>query len=368
MNSLPENEPRQSQDWPQNEPKAQSGPDDRPQAPGAPVESHLLEAAPVESAAPAPSDSLFLPFEPLPPEPPSIPPAQQQAPLPDAQPLLFQSWFAPPPPPLVRIPNFGHLCLLVLLGAFGLLGAGAVMRIAMHYRLFGVSTVQQAVTEIHYTLGTEAALYLFTFAACLIVFPLVWHKSFFAGVQWNGATAFRLRKRLLSAAFVCFLFALLNGLTMPGPTNAPIERIFRAPGAPWLLFAFGVTLAPFFEETFFRGFLLPAFCTAYDWIAEKTTGAPMRPLAANGHPQWSFSAMVAASVATSIPFAWMHAAQTGYSLGPFFLLVGVSLVLCGVRLWTRSLAASVMVHASYNFLLFSLMLLGTDGFRHLSRM
>ena len=35
---------------------------------------------------------------------------------------------------------------------------------------------------------------------------------------------------------------------------------------------------------------------------------------------------------------------------------------------TRSLAASVLVHASYNFLLFSLMLLGTSGFRHLDKM
>jgi hypothetical protein len=34
----------------------------------------------------------------------------------------------------------------------------------------------------------------------------------------------------------------------------------------------------------------------------------------------------------------------------------------------RSLAASVLVHASYNFLLFSLMLLGTSGFQHLDKM
>jgi membrane protease YdiL (CAAX protease family) len=38
-----------------------------------------------------------------------------------------------------------------------------------------------------------------------------------------------------------------------------------------------------------------------------------------------------------------------------------------VRLATRSLAASVLVHASYNLLLFSLMLLGTSGFRHLDK-
>jgi membrane protease YdiL (CAAX protease family) len=230
---------------------------------------------------------------------------------------------------------------------------------------------------------------------------------------------------------------------MKGPTNTPIERIFRAPGAAWLLFAFGITFAPFFEEMFFRGFLLPAMSTVADWTNESLFARPklkisgvsrtfssifamlfvcsvavavptvmilsiwqmiflsgkhaslnffaaaslgavvyfglhlirpseaeslVRPLAENGHPQWSFSAMAVASVVTSIPFAWLHAAQTGHSIGPLLLLFCVSLVLCAVRLNTRSLAASVTVHACYNFLLFSIMLAGTDGFRHLDKM
>ena len=156
---------------------------------------------------------------------------------------------------------------------------------------------------------------------------------------------------------------------MPGPENAPIDKIFRAPGAAWLLFGFGVTVAPFFEELVFRGFLLPSLCTACDWISERMTpGKLPRPLDADGQPRWSLTAMVIASAMTSLPFAGMHAAQQGYSLGPFLLLVCVSLVLCAVRLGTRSLAASVVVHASYNFMLFAFMLWGTGGFRHLENM
>jgi membrane protease YdiL (CAAX protease family) len=64
----------------------------------------------------------------------------------------------------------------------------------------------------------------------------------------------------------------------------------------------------------------------------------------------------------------MHAEQTGKSLGPFLLLAVISLILCAVRLKTRSLAASTLVHAFYNFLLFSIMMLGTGGFRHLQNM
>jgi uncharacterized protein len=119
---------------------------------------------------------------------------------------------------------------------------------------------------------------------------------------------------------------------------------------------------------FFRGFLLPALATACDWIAEAISGVPVRPLAERGHPRWSLTAMIVASILTSLPFAGLHAAQTGYSLGPFLLLVGVSLVLCTVRLWTRSLAASTLVHASYNFMLFAIMLVGTQGFRHMDKL
>jgi membrane protease YdiL (CAAX protease family) len=283
--------------------------------------------------------------------------------------LLFESFNQPLPlPPPVRIPHLGHLLLVGALALMGLAVSVGFYVGGVHLHLFGVTSLQQAGNDIHYILGTEAIIYLFTFGVSLAVFPVVWHKSLFNGLQWNGATAVRLSGRLVGAAFVCFLLAWINGELMPGPTNTPIEKVFKTPGAAWLLFAFGVTLAPFFEEMFFRGFLLPALCTAYDWISEKITGELPRPLGEHGQPQWSLAAMVVGSIATSLPFAAMHAEQTGYAVGPFLLLVGVSLVLCGVRLATRSLASSVLVHACYNFMLFSLMLIGTGWFQHLDRM
>lgn len=281
---------------------------------------------------------------------------------------MFQSWPQPEPPKPVRIPNFGHLAILSVLLLMGFSVAIVVFLIAAKVHLFGVSTMQQAGTDIHYILGTEAVIYLATLGFALFAFPPLWHKSLFAGLQWNGGTAIRLRWRLWGLAIVCFFLAWLNGEFMSSPTNTPIEKIFKTPGAAWFLFVFGVTFAPFFEETFFRGFLLPSLCTAYDWIVEKIRNAPAPPLGPNGHPQWSLAAMIVGSVATSIPFAAMHAEQTGYAIGPFLLLVGVSLVLCAVRLMTKSLASSILVHASYNFLLFSLMLIGTSGFRHLDKM
>ncbi|MGA8042400.1 MAG: CPBP family intramembrane glutamic endopeptidase [Terracidiphilus sp.] len=294
----------------------------------------------------------------------ALPPEPSVEPLP----LLFRQYTLPEMPEESRIPNMGHVGILVLIALCGLFAASMAARIALEFHLFGVTTLTQAANEIHYTLGTEAIFYVLTFLGSLLIFPVLWHKGFFAGLQWRGRTALALRSRLISAAVVCFLLALANGMLIPGPENAPIDRIFRMPGAAWLLFGFGVTAAPFFEELAFRGFLLPAFCTAFDWAAETFWDAPPRYLDENEHPQWSKAAMGVASVMTSVLFALLHGDQTGYAFGPFLLLVCVSLVLSWARLGTKSLAASVLVHASYNFILFSFMFLGTSGFRHLDKL
>ena len=337
------------------------------------------------------------------PEDPSPPLAVSADP---GDPLLFQSFTQPEIRPPVRMPHLGHVGILAVFGFFGLLCASALIFSALHFHLYGVSSQQDAATEIHYTLGSEAVLYIFMLGACLLFFPMIWGRSFFAGLQWNGAVALQKRHKLFIIASVCFALALINGLLLPGPKDAPIDKIFRTPGAAWLLFAFGVTFAPFFEELVFRGFLLPALCTACDWtdetvfsrlnlplspssrsfwsvvsmavVAFVTMGTPIaliyaalvhafklilvilpiapalylclltarqpradqyiRPLTADGHPQWSMRAMIIASIATSAPFALMHGAQTGYSSGSLGLLVGVSLVLCWARLSTRSLS------------------------------
>jgi hypothetical protein len=240
--------------------------------------------------------------------------------------------------------------------------------LAVYLHWDGVKALDQIKSNVHYLLGSEAILYLATFIPALIVFPLLWKKSFFAGIHWRGATALRLGWRLAAIALGCFFLAALDDWLLPGPAKAPIEDIFRTPGAAWLMFGFGVTFAPFFEEMAFRGFLLPSLATAWDWTVEKSTGQSARPLDENGHPQWSLPAMAVASILTSVPFALMHAEQTSWSLGPFLLLIIVSLILCAVRLKTRSLAASTLVHACYNFLLFTLMLVATGGFRHLDKM
>ncbi len=306
------------------------------------------------------------------PEPPvrhggaHAPPFEHDIPPPDD--LFVHYEYIPRHPPLPRKPNFGDFLLFLLLAYGSLRLSGLLILAALHYRLFGVSTFKEAENEIHYKLGSQAAWYLITLSFCLWVFPLIWRKNFFRGLQWRAWAAARQIWRLFGAAGACFAVAIADEILIPGPPDTPIDKTFHMPGAIWMLFAFGVTLAPLIEEITYRGFLLPSLCTACDWTMEQLTGSKSPSRDTKGRPRWSLPAMIIASIVTSIPFALMHGEQTAYSVGPFLLLFCISLVLCWIRLATRSLAASVLVHSSYNLLLFALMFLGTGGFRHLDRM
>jgi membrane protease YdiL (CAAX protease family) len=270
-------------------------------------------------------------------------------------------------PPAPRYPNFFDVFVLAVLLFLNWFVSGLFLATALHFHLWGVSTTKQALNDIHYTLGAQVVWYLMAFAECFALFPIMWRTPYFAALEWNAKAAFRKRWRLLTAAFACFVLAIADGILLPGPPDTPIDQVFRMPGAAWLLFVFGVTMAPFFEEMAFRGFLLPAFNTAADWTAQRLLHVPAPHPDLDGRTHWSVGAMIVGSVLTSIPFALMHAVQTGWSLGPFLLLVCVSMVLCWVRLSTRSLAASTLVHSSYNLLLFLLMIAGTGGFKHFER-
>lgn len=286
----------------------------------------------------------------------------------EVEPALFDQFSEPlPPPPPQRTPNLLHLGLLVMFLGLGEILSGLLTQLAIRSHFLGVANQEQAIGDVRYLLGSEGLLYLLTFAICLVAFPMVWKTSYFTGVHWRASAALLSAGKLAAAACGCFVLAIVDSILLPGPENAPIDKIFHSPGAVWPLFIFGVTFAPFFEEMAFRGFLLPALCTAWDWSDEHIHRLTPLPLDKNGHPQWSLPAMIIASIATSVPFALMHAEQTGYSWGPFLLLFSVSLVLCWARLSTRSLAASTLLHCCYNCLIFSSVLRDAGSLLHLSK-
>lgn len=269
-------------------------------------------------------------------------------------------------PPL-RFPNLADLLLAGVLLGLGWLASAGLTAWALHVHLFGVVTEKQAMNDIHYTMGSQGAWYVISLGLWMVFFPYIWNTGFFRGIEWRAERALRLRWQLIGAALACFLLAMIDGLVLPSPKEAPIDQVFRMPGAAWVLFVFGITLAPLMEETIYRGLLLPALCTAWDWSVERIFDRPAPWPDPEGKTRWSMPGMIGGSIFTSVPFALMHGYQTSYAFSTFILLFFVSAALCWVRLSTRSVAASTVVHACYNFLLFALMILGTGGFKHLDK-
>ena len=150
------------------------------------------------------------------------------------------------------------------------------------------------------------------------------------------------------------------------PKELPIDIFFRSQSTVWLITVFGTVLAPMFEEVLFRGFLLPAFAIAYDWLCLPRTDA--------ARASWQSSnaltrnSLIFSAVLTSVLFALVHGKQTAFTWPILALLFGVSLILTAVRIRLRSVAASTVVHASYNFTVFLAAFITTGGYQHLDKL
>ena len=77
---------------------------------------------------------------------------------------------------------------------------------------------------------------------------------------------------------------------------------------------------------------------------------------------------VLAVLVTSLAFAMVHGEQLGQAWGPLLVLFVVGLVLTITRVVTRSVTPGLLIHVGYNLMLFGVLYIGTDHFRHLERM
>jgi membrane protease YdiL (CAAX protease family) len=282
---------------------------------------------------------------------------------------------APDTEPPARIPHLGHALLFLSIAAVLLLLLQLILLGVTHnLPKIGALPPSQPIGTSHTTdnippkllIIAEALSYIATLGVSWFIFPFFWHKSFAAGLQLNGAAATRNALRLIPIGITVSFIVLAISSLITTPKAIPIDEFFRTPGDAWLVSAFGILLAPLFEEILFRGFLLPGFAIAYDWLS-----LPRIPAA---REQWNstntltFPALVFSAVLTSILFALMHAVQTGFTWPVLVLLFLVSLLLTAVRLRLRSVLASTLVHASYNFAIFLSLFIATGGFRHLDHL
>jgi uncharacterized protein len=262
--------------------------------------------------------------------------------------------------PARRIPHAGHAILFFSLAFLMVVLCQLAIFTLAHIRL------ESALQHPGLGLASQALAYVLTLAASAWLFPHLWDVSFSQGIHWNFLAARRYWYWIVGGGVLLSAAAQASLQLLPAPKTTTFDSILTTPHAAWLLMAFAVLLAPLTEELAFRGFLLPALATAYDWLALERSPA--------GLDRWqrsslhSTSALVFSAIFSSIPFALLHADQLAHAWGVLGVLYGVSLVLSFVRIRTHSLACSTLMHATYNFSIFVVILISTSGFRHLDKL
>jgi membrane protease YdiL (CAAX protease family) len=284
---------------------------------------------------------------------------------PEDQTLFFpNAEGTPPAEPPVRIPHLGHAALFLAIAGLFLLLVQLLLLGFNHAPAIGAKGVAGAMSP-KFLVGSEALSYLATLAVAWFIFPLLWKRPFAEGIQANLDAARRNAIRLIPIGLILSVSVQAISSLISLPKNIPMDDFFRTPSDIWLVAAFGTLLAPLFEEILFRGFLLPAFAIAYDWLS-----LPRTPAA---HEQWRSNnkltrpSLVFSAVLTSILFALIHGFQTAFTWPVLVLLFCVSLVLSYVRLRLRSVMASTLIHVSYNATIFIFAFIVTGGFRHLDK-
>jgi membrane protease YdiL (CAAX protease family) len=212
----------------------------------------------------------------------------------------------------------------------------------LHWHIYGRAALKQLAQQPRFTVPLMAISYLLIGLVTYLLFPRAWGRPFAEGVCWDLPAARRLFGRLLLTGAALAAAIQLASNYLPVPRELPVDSFFRTPMDAWMVVIFGTCIAPVFEELAFRGFLYPAL------------------------HRWTGS--VLAAVLTSVPFALLHAQQLAHASSPLFLVFLVSLVLCAVRHLSGSVAASALVHATYNLSIFLGLFLATNGFTHLERL
>jgi uncharacterized protein len=216
----------------------------------------------------------------------------------------------------------------------------AMMWFAMHRRAFPGTPMVDLARDPLVIIPAQFFAYIVLVIFMYQMVTREYHRPFLSTVRWLWPGGHW-------AAFVALGVALavsgqLLGALLPVPKSLPIDQFFRTRAGAYVMAIFGVTVAPFVEELFFRGFLYP--------VLARRLG------------------MAGGVALTALAFALVHASQLAHAWGPLLVLFLVGSALTTVRAVTRSVAASMLVHIGYNLTLFTMLYFASQHFRHFDRM
>jgi hypothetical protein len=231
-----------------------------------------------------------------------------------------------------------EVCFAFLTMFLAVLFCGALAIVIAHHVpvLSGVRPVDLA-KDSRVLLPAQLAAYVLVFCALWRLFAHHFGIGFFRALSWNWPARW---PRFLVGGVLLAIGVQLIAHLLPAPPELPIDKMLRTASDAWLMSVFGVFIAPFVEEVFFRGLLFPALA--------RRAGA------------------VSSLVATSVLFGAVHAQQLAGAWIQVSCIMLVGTVLTVIRWRFRSLASSTLVHVGYNAALFMGLFVETRAFTNLA--
>jgi uncharacterized protein len=245
----------------------------------------------------------------------------------------------------LRVPwGWWDLALLVVIGFVGLVLASflvltAFMSAGISMAQMKHSIVDQSLLSIVATCLVSIGLLGYLAAQMRLRFNLpAWHTLGWRSLSTGRTPRLAAYLGLVLSGFLLSLIVAAASSFFSAKTKMPIEQFLQDRRSAILLLTMSVTLAPFFEETIFRGYIYP--------VAARTFGVPIGILF------------------TGTIFGLLHSAQLGNSWPQVGLLIYVGIVFTYARARTGTVLASYLLHVSYNSFLLLSFLVATHGFRH----
>jgi membrane protease YdiL (CAAX protease family) len=233
---------------------------------------------------------------------------------------------------------------LILIVAFLAMVVGTLVTIAGYMLAHRQHTFDPRLLSenVMVVLPAQLVAYLIVVGFMAFIVAARHNRTLAEAIHWNSPSGKRWLQALGGGAAMGFGSQLASAfLSRWIPKSLPIDQYFRDTSSAYLLAGFGIFIAPFVEEVFFRGFVFPALA------------------------RWTGPAI--SVIITAGAFAMLHQGQLAHAWAPLLILFVVGTVLTIVRARTNSVSTCVLVHMGYNGALFGMLFFATQGFRHLEK-
>jgi membrane protease YdiL (CAAX protease family) len=270
-----------------------------------------------------------------------------QSPPPSSDPVpSFVDLQIPEPvlPEDLRVPwSWPHLAVFVVFGVASQLAIGivAIVYFSANRHLSQKQLKQLFESDPRLIVGTNILWFALIILFLYITLSVLRDLPFWKTLGWRKLNSDPLAGKGSPWAYFfsgCGLaiFVAIASSRVKNVDHVPIQELFKSRNGAMLLMAMAVFVAPFVEETVFRGYLYPLFA--------KSLG------------------VLPGILITGALFGLMHGAQLGWTWGLVGLLTLVGVIFTFARARTGTVVASFLLHLGYNSMIAVTSIIATKGF------